>query len=244
MVDTPASSDHSSEMPTIRHLIRAELDSGKSVRELAEASGGRVKFQTFQELSSKPPKQFPKDPKTITGMALALHVPETTIVLAYAKSLGIHVSSAESAFSLRLPADVDKLSPAMQNAILSVARAATAETATSRRAPTDPHTGVGASGAAGSSPCGQADAESGGSLVQLNPRPAGDAEAASNQVGDLAQRRGEKAAQDDAEEDALHDAITAHSAGREREQDTAARSTDPEAGKGRSEQGEAPDGGA
>lgn len=81
--------------------------------------------------------------------------------------------------------------------------------------------------------------QSGGSLVQLNPRPAGDAEAASNQVGDLAQRRGEKAAQDDAEEDALHDAITAHTAGREREQDTAARNTDPKAGKGRSEQGEA-----
>lgn len=110
-------------MPTIKQLIRAELDSGKSVRDLADASGGRVKFQTFQELSTKPPKQFPKDLKTITGMSLALRVPETTIVLAYAKSLGIPVSSG-STFSLRLPADVDSLSPAMQDAILAVARAA------------------------------------------------------------------------------------------------------------------------
>lgn len=126
MVDAAPPSGQGSDMPTMKQLIRAELDSGKSVRDLADASGGRVKFQTFQELSTKPPKQFPKDLKTITGMSLALRVPETTIVLAYAKSLGIPVSSG-STFSLRLPGEIDSLSPKMQDAILAVTRAALAD---------------------------------------------------------------------------------------------------------------------
>lgn len=115
--------DQSFGVPTIKDLIRSELDGGKSVRDLAKDSGERVKFQTFQELSISPPKQFPKDPKTIVGMALALKVSETAIVLAYASSLGITVA-AGSNLAMRLPADVDKLSPAMQDAIINLTRAA------------------------------------------------------------------------------------------------------------------------
>lgn len=123
MVDEEPDPDQSFDVPTIKELIRSALDGGKSVRELAEESGQRVKFQTFQELSNHAPKQFPKDPKTITGMALALKVSETAIVLAFAKSLGITVTTGSN-LSMRLPADVDKLSPEMQDAIVSVARAA------------------------------------------------------------------------------------------------------------------------
>jgi hypothetical protein len=122
-VDDEIDPDQSFDVPTIRELIRKALDGGKSVRDLAEDSGYRVKFQTFQDLSNHAPKQFPKDPKTITGMALALKVSETSIVLAYAKSLGITVATGSN-LSMRLPADVDKLSPDMQDAIVSVARAA------------------------------------------------------------------------------------------------------------------------
>ncbi|WP_156781231.1 hypothetical protein [Mycobacterium gordonae] len=117
------STDQSFDVPTIKDLIRSSLDAGKSVRELAEDSGHRVKFQTFQELSVHAPKQFPKNPETITGMALALKVSETAIVLAYASGIGITVT-AGSNFAMRLPADVDRLSPDMQDALVALTRAA------------------------------------------------------------------------------------------------------------------------
>lgn len=123
MVDDSPAPDQSFDVPTIKDLIRSALDAGKSVRDLADDSGQRVKFQTFQELSIHPPKQFPKDAKTITGMALALKVSETAVVLAYAKSLGITVTTGSN-FSMRLPADVDRLSPEMQDALVAIARAA------------------------------------------------------------------------------------------------------------------------
>lgn len=136
MVETRPDVGESSRVPTIGDLIRGELDNGKSVRELAAASGYRVKHQTFQELSKQPPKQFPKDPKTITGMALALHCPETTVVLAYARGLGIGVDSS-SDFALRLPAGVDDLAPEMKNALVSVVRAAVKQIGATHAIPGD-----------------------------------------------------------------------------------------------------------
>lgn len=123
MVEDEISTDHSFDVPTIKELIRSALDGGKSVRDLAQDSGHRVKFQTFQELSVHPPKQFPKTPETITGMALALKVSETAVVLAYARGIGITVTSGSN-FSMRLPADVDRLSPEMQEALVALTRAA------------------------------------------------------------------------------------------------------------------------
>ncbi|AVO21647.1 transcriptional repressor [Mycobacterium phage MooMoo] len=123
MVETNNEASHSSNVPTISELIRAELDTGKSVRDLEAASGYRVKFQTFQELSNRPPKQFPKEAKTIAGMATALNCTESAVVLAYASGLGIGVD-ATSDFALRLPPGVDDLAPDMKNALVSVVRAA------------------------------------------------------------------------------------------------------------------------
>jgi hypothetical protein len=110
-------------VPSIKELIRAALDAGKTVRQLETDSGDRVRFQTFQELSNHPPKQFPKQAETIAGMAAALNVSESTVVLAYAAGLGIPVSAGPT-FALRLPPGVDQLEPAMQDAIIQVARAA------------------------------------------------------------------------------------------------------------------------
>jgi hypothetical protein len=111
-------------VPSIRDLICAALGAGKTVRQLEDDSGGLVRFQTFQELANHAPKQFPKDPKTITGMAAALNVPESTVVLAYATGLGIDVHNASSNFTLRLPPGLDRLDPVMQDALITLARAA------------------------------------------------------------------------------------------------------------------------
>jgi hypothetical protein len=124
-------------VPTIRELIRAALDAGKTVRQLEADSGDRVRFQTFQELSNNAPKQFPKQADTITGMAAALNISESTVVLAYATALGIPVETG-STFALRLPPGVDHLEPAMQDAILQVTRAALQSVGARRRVVVDP----------------------------------------------------------------------------------------------------------
>lgn len=71
MVEHQSERGHRSRVPTIRELIQDAIDSGKSVRDLSAASGDRVKHQTFQELSKRAPKQFPKESKTISGMSAA-----------------------------------------------------------------------------------------------------------------------------------------------------------------------------
>lgn len=111
------------EVPTIRDLVRAALDAGKTVRQLEIDSGGLVRFQTFQELSARPPKQFPKRIDTIIGVATALNVSESTVVLAYAAGLGIPVH-AGSTFALRLPPGVDNIELPLQDAILQLMRSA------------------------------------------------------------------------------------------------------------------------
>lgn len=122
-VERDSRSRDSTDVPSIKDLIRAALDAGKTVRQLEADSGDRVRFQTFQELSNHPPKEFPKQAKTITGMAAALNISESTVVLAYATGLGVPVSAGPT-FALRLPPGVDNLDPSMQDAIIQVARAA------------------------------------------------------------------------------------------------------------------------
>jgi hypothetical protein len=122
-VERYANPRDSADVPSIKELIRAALDAGKTVRQLEADSGDRVRFQTFQELSNHPPKQFPKHAETIAGMAAALNVSEMTVVLGYATGLGIPINTGSS-FALRLPPGVDNLDPPMQDAIIQLTRAA------------------------------------------------------------------------------------------------------------------------
>lgn len=122
-------------VPTIRDLIRAAFDEGRSVRDLEQDSGYLVKYQTFQELGTNSPRQFPKETKTITGMAQALNVTETAVVLAYARGLGVPVEAGSNTFALRLPPDVATIEPDMQNALISMIRAAVRRARGPRAAP-------------------------------------------------------------------------------------------------------------
>lgn len=124
MVDRLTNMANTETVLTIGDLIRGALHEGRSVRDLERDSEYRVKFQTFQELSNHPPRQFPKEVKTITGMAKALHVTETAVVLAYAQGLGVPIDGLNNTFALRLPAGVAAIEPEMQSAIINMARAA------------------------------------------------------------------------------------------------------------------------
>lgn len=123
MVESDKTVRHRSDVPTIRELIQRAVDDGKTFRALEAASGDRVKFQTFQNLVHNAPLQFPKDNKTIEGMAAALGVPEATVVLGYAKGLGLDITT-DSLFADLLPRGTDELDVEFQNALVSVVRAA------------------------------------------------------------------------------------------------------------------------
>lgn len=123
-MDEESSTSQSGRVLTITDLIRAKLDGGKSVRELARDSGGRVKYQTFDDLSRTAPKAFPKDMKTVAGMSAALDVSETAVVLAYAASLGADVR-VESMLAQQLPRSTERLRPEMRNVIVALINAAT-----------------------------------------------------------------------------------------------------------------------
>lgn len=123
MVDLSNRHRHGLNVPSISDLIQEALDAGRSTRQLATDSGHLVKHQTFQDLSKSAPNNFPKEIKTIRGMSLALNVPESTVVLAYAHSLGVDVS-IESGLAARLPKGADSIGIEMQNAVVAVVRAA------------------------------------------------------------------------------------------------------------------------
>lgn len=127
MVESREPAPQHQSVPTISELIAAQMDAtGRSYRELSKASGDRVKYQTFQELRTAPPKSWPKSIETIRGMAAALDVSETAIVLGYARSLGVRLQG-ESMLAQQLPASAGRLTPAQRNAIVSLIRAITTE---------------------------------------------------------------------------------------------------------------------
>lgn len=114
-------------MPTITQLIADHITTtGRSYRDLAHASGDRVKHQTFQELKTGPPKSWPKSAETIRGIARALGVTERAVVLAFARSLGVDVAGG-SLFAQQLPPGVDDLSPKERKAAIEMLRVLVAQ---------------------------------------------------------------------------------------------------------------------
>ena len=114
-------------MPTISELVeqrRRFLD--LSYRELAERSGRagwHVNHQTIQALAVKEPREWPKKPETIKGLAEALDVPEHLVVLAFARSFGLDVKIERSRLASLLPSDASALPSRVQDSIALLVRA-------------------------------------------------------------------------------------------------------------------------
>lgn len=127
MVAGASGSSDDPSMPTITQLIADHITTtGRSYRDLAHASGDRVKHQTFQELKTGPPKSWPKSAETIRGIARALGVTERAVVLAFARSLGVDVAGG-SLFAQQLPPGVDDLSPKERKAAIEMLRVLVAQ---------------------------------------------------------------------------------------------------------------------
>lgn len=66
----------------------ASHKNGQSYQELADRTNGTVTQPSFQAIATRTATGFPK-PETIRGLALALNVPESSIIRAAAESLGL-----------------------------------------------------------------------------------------------------------------------------------------------------------
>ncbi|MCM6777750.1 hypothetical protein NDR87_30125 [Nocardia sp. CDC159] len=101
---------------TLDQLIRM-AKGGRSYAALSRDTGGTLGAARWQQLATKPLRGFP-DPSSIASIAQALRVPERTVVLAIAESLGLQVDPQPALVDL-IPDRARDLPPACIAAVLS-----------------------------------------------------------------------------------------------------------------------------
>jgi hypothetical protein len=110
-------------VPSIAALLTDYRDrTGASYEDMSKAIGGVVSDGRLHQLATKTPSSFPREPSTITGLADLLQVPVTTILNAFAVSLGLTVASSGSMLAISLPPGTDNLTPEDVQAIRGVVR--------------------------------------------------------------------------------------------------------------------------
>lgn len=97
-----------SEVPDIGTLVQGHIDrTGDSLRKLTDRSGGRVAHSYWDRLLKNTIKEFPR-PESIEAIAAGLSLPESVVLLAIGKTLGVDVSS-HSVPGIPLPAGAEDL---------------------------------------------------------------------------------------------------------------------------------------
>ncbi len=110
-------------------LIRSRMqERGWSYTDLARRSGRALTRGRWQQLGSGVQQRKFPDPRSLTVIADALEVDITTVVLGAARTLGLSVRPNGTGLSQLLPDQTERLSPRMRDAILTVIRAAVADT--------------------------------------------------------------------------------------------------------------------
>ena len=82
---------------------------GRTYADLARDAGGAPSGERFRQLLNQPMKNFP-DPPSVKGLAKALKVPRTVVILAAAQSLGLDVDRPGARLVELLPAKANRLS--------------------------------------------------------------------------------------------------------------------------------------
>lgn len=107
------------EPTTLAHLI-IHRKGTRSYERLSKDAGGYPTANRIQQLATRPLQSKFPDPDTIRGLARALGVPITEVVLAAARSVGLPVTSEEpTALTI---AGAGELPEASQELILGLAR--------------------------------------------------------------------------------------------------------------------------
>jgi hypothetical protein len=123
VVEHNGGTSDSPDVPTIAELLLNYRDrTGASYGDMSKQVNGALSTQRIQQLTTAPPKEFPKRQRTIELFAELLQLPISTIVLAYAAGLGLPVKQAGSLLAISLPPGTDNLTDRDQAAILSVTR--------------------------------------------------------------------------------------------------------------------------
>lgn len=90
--------------------------------EMSRRSGNALTVARLQQLATTPPREFPKQARTVEALASLLEVPVATIVLSFASSLGLAVHGSSPILAVSLPPGTDNLTPEDRDAILAVTR--------------------------------------------------------------------------------------------------------------------------
>ena len=107
--------------PDLSELIRAHHEQTReSYRSMARRSGDQLHHQSLQGWAAAPPKAFPKKRETFEQLAHVLDTDVTTVVLAFACSLGLDVRAAGPGADRVLPPDAERLTQRQRAVLLSV----------------------------------------------------------------------------------------------------------------------------
>jgi hypothetical protein len=125
--DEPSAENHSAS--PLHDLIRAGMkERGWSYSDLERASGRALTRGRWQQLGSGAGQRKFPDPSSLSVISEVLEVDITTVVLAAARSVGLDVRTRGTDLAHLLPALTERLSERMRDAILTLVRAAVAET--------------------------------------------------------------------------------------------------------------------
>ena len=105
--------------PNLGQLIQARRGT-RSYERLAQDSGNRPKLSAWQQWGNGAPRTLLPEPDSIRGMALALGVSHTEVLMAAARSVGLTVAS-EDPSELRI-AGAGLLPSMAQETLLMMAR--------------------------------------------------------------------------------------------------------------------------
>lgn len=113
--------DDQDDGPDLAALIRAHQErTGESFRAMARRSGDRVHHQSLQGWATGAPRGFPKKQDTFAALADVLETDVTTVLLAFARSLGLDVRAAGPEESRVLPPTAAGLTERQREVLLSV----------------------------------------------------------------------------------------------------------------------------
>ena len=130
--------DHGETTMTLHQLIRTCMDErGWSYTDLERRSERALTRGRWQQLGSGVRLRNIPDPASLLVIARVLEIDITTVVLGAARTLGLSVRPGGGDLAQLLPEQTERLSPRMHAAILTLIRAAVADTLAVREAGVD-----------------------------------------------------------------------------------------------------------
>lgn len=110
-------------VPSLPDLIDAyRRRTGHSYNDMAARVRGEITSQQLQKLAMEPIRQFPKKAGTVQLLSELLDVSVTTVVLAYARSLGLPVKQTGTMLEVTLPPGTEDLTVEDREAVRMITR--------------------------------------------------------------------------------------------------------------------------